>query len=375
MSTLRQPLLSSATRRMPIEIVRVILTTQVIFHHCLTTYTSIINKWYSNPTSSDFANQVILAIIFLEQSYFMSLFFFFAGLFMENSFRKRGISAFFTNKLARLGIPTIAFFLVISPITVTVSVIISKTFTGSQLFSFGPLWFNEALLIFIAVYTGWRYITKSMPPAPFPTAQPISIRTFYVLAVITGILNLLVRTKCPVGTMMPGTEFQLAFFAEYIIAFWLGIRAGRRKWIRSLQHRHLRIALSAIGASLLIMLVAVVVAGGVYPFLQSSGLWSYLWDIVEQVLGWSIALAILVWAGRTSWRPPKMATLSRASYATYVLHRPLVAWVGALVEYTHWSTSGWGTFCKCALCILISVPVSWAVAHWSLRIPSVARIL
>ena len=58
------------------------------------------------------------SVLILNQSYFMSLFFFISGYFTPSSFDRKGRHAFVYDKLKRLGIPFLGFTFVLGPLLV-----------------------------------------------------------------------------------------------------------------------------------------------------------------------------------------------------------------------------------------------------------------
>jgi hypothetical protein len=106
-------------------------------------------------------------------------------------------------------------------------------------FDNGPLWFNQALLMFSLAYCAWRAWFGTLLTSTQRAPRPVpSYGWWFVSAVGVGAAALAIRQVVPTGVNVIG--LQLGFFASYIFLFWLGITAWRHDWLRQLKWEHAR---------------------------------------------------------------------------------------------------------------------------------------
>lgn len=97
---------------------RVFLTVLVLFHHAALPYTNIEGVWYVTDIGDiqSTTTHFLTFFIAINQAFFMGLFFFLSGYFTPLSYNRKTTSQFMKDRLLRLGIPILAYLLIISPI-------------------------------------------------------------------------------------------------------------------------------------------------------------------------------------------------------------------------------------------------------------------
>ena len=141
-----------------IDRLRIILTMLVIFHHTAITFGALGGWYYFSKPVEGLAQQLLSLCMAVDQSYFMSFFFFLSALLMPDSYERKGFSKFIVDRLIRLGIPLIFYVLIIHPLLVYGIFTYQEQPTGT-LFEFvrnmilhhpepGPMWFVLTLLLF-----------------------------------------------------------------------------------------------------------------------------------------------------------------------------------------------------------------------------------
>jgi hypothetical protein len=174
-----------------------------------------------------------------NQSFFMGMFFFISAFFIVPSLQRKGFGKFITDRLLRLGFPLLVFYFLLNPLTVFIRNWFIRgedpTF-GDYLVNgwargFGPLWFVEALLLFTFIFLLFRNIGSTIRIS-FPGTYKILL-----FALVTAILQFIIRIWLPVGWSMPFTNFQFPFFVQYIFLFALGIVAYQNNWLDSVSFK------------------------------------------------------------------------------------------------------------------------------------------
>ena len=155
-----------------IDVVRFVLIAMVIMVHAAVTYGSAGSWTYVDSKSTNEMTSALLTFfVMYSQSFFMSLFFFFAGFFTPGSFDKKGTLKFWKDRIVHLGIPMVLYTFFLSRIPNYMDDVVNNGETASfwqySVRTFisdadeGPTWFLFALLAFTIVYTIWRLISRS----------------------------------------------------------------------------------------------------------------------------------------------------------------------------------------------------------------------
>jgi peptidoglycan/LPS O-acetylase OafA/YrhL len=140
-----------------IDRLRSVMIALVILHHTAITYGASGGWFYHELSPSSTLSSVILTLFCAtNQAYFMGILFLLAGYFTPGSLERKGYASFLTDRFLRLGLPLLAFGLILGPLTVaTVTAAEGKGFWSTFVwlwnhreFINGPLWFVQALLIF-----------------------------------------------------------------------------------------------------------------------------------------------------------------------------------------------------------------------------------
>jgi peptidoglycan/LPS O-acetylase OafA/YrhL len=95
---------------------RIVLTVLVVLHHLGVTYGHI-PVWYyhENPPAGDAASSLLDLFVATNQMFFMGFFFLISGYFVPASYDRKGGKTFLKDRAIRLGIPLLAFLLILRP--------------------------------------------------------------------------------------------------------------------------------------------------------------------------------------------------------------------------------------------------------------------
>lgn len=169
----------------------------------------------------------------------MSLLFFVSGYFSQKSLVKKGSGEFLSGRFKRLGIPLFIFVFLIHPFSVKLAypeIDIQWYLDGIKNLNFfswtGPLWFVEALLIFLILYV---FLLK--PIFRFELKKSYTLRDMHIvlLIVIITAVAFFARLFYPMGTNI--TNLQIGFFSAYIFMFLAGIIAAKAQILKQISLR------------------------------------------------------------------------------------------------------------------------------------------
>src|ERR1700734_3007689 len=104
-----------------IDNLRSAMTALVILHHTAITYGAI-GGWFWGEVQPSRSPSSILLILFCStnQAYFMGFFFLLAGYFSPASLERKGYARFIADRFLRLGLPLLAFGLLLGPLTAAI---------------------------------------------------------------------------------------------------------------------------------------------------------------------------------------------------------------------------------------------------------------
>jgi peptidoglycan/LPS O-acetylase OafA/YrhL len=368
-----------------IDRLRSVMTALVFFHHTAITYGGP-GGWFWREIEPSAAPSSLLFTLFCatNQAYFMGFFFLLAGYFTPASLEKKGLAQFLSDRFLRLGLPLLAFILILGPLTAAiVTAVQGHGFWPTITFLWnhkriinGPLWFAEALLIFSIAYCAWRAAFGSPLSASQRTSKPVPAYRWWLLsAITTAAAALAIRQFVPVGQNIFG--LQLGYFAGYIFLFAVGIAAWRHDWFRRLQWKQARPwIVSLIIAWPLIPIAIVIVhklAGAAGKSNFSGGLsWTaILYALWEPFVAWGlIALWLLVFRERMNQPSPLWDWLNRRAYAVYIIHPPVLVAIALLLRT--WTAPA---LVKFGVTGTLTCLAAWLISDPFVRLPGLRRIV
>jgi glucan biosynthesis protein C len=258
-----------APRLVFLDNLKILFAILVVFQHTRVTY-GMTGSWYYIESAPLDAFSIVFFYIVTSfggmfQSSLLGLFFLMGGYFTPISYDRKGARSFWKERLLRLGVPLLLYIFIINPI-----IMYSLFFFGLYahplpsdiigfLTYFGPMWFLVVLLLFTAVYTIYRQLTKSRV-FQNQIHKKYSIpkyRYLLLLAICLGIITFFIRILSPIDQYPYGIP--LANILQYILMFSVGIIAVRYNWVQKMTKYHVKIWLFTI--------VITILAFGLYFFL------------------------------------------------------------------------------------------------------------
>ncbi len=370
-----------------IDNLRTVIIVLVIMVHLAVTYGGEGSWYYKEGKPDPLSGTVLTLHNGINQSFFMGCLFLVSGYFTPASLDRKGPRRFLIDRLLRLGIPMLFYDLVIHPFMIywlarnaVIDLGTFRNWAANYYTTFhigrGPLWFVEALLLFSIIYMMWRLIRRTGTSAsPGVSTTPRGIH-LAILAASLGIVSFLVRLWKPIGWSYEPLNFQFPFFPQYIVMFILGIVAYRRQWLTQLPTTigRLSLILAAVFAFVLSPLMVVLgggTQGDVSTFLGGPHWQALTMALWEQSLGVLLTVGLLVLFRERLNRHNRLSeTASANSYATYVIHAPVLLVFTLMVRDIHLYP-----LLKFALTTVILVPLCFGLAALIRQLPGVRRVL
>ncbi len=372
------------SRELYIDRLRSVMTALVILHHTAITYGAP-GGWYYNELkpSNTVASLLLTLFVATNQAYFMGFFFLLAGYFTPPALERKGYARFLGDRFLRLGLPLLAFIVVLGPLTdailnayrgrgfwPTFAYLWNHAIIGN-----GPLWFAQALLIFSLVYCAWRAARgRPLSQDPSRTSPVPATRWWLLSAVATGAAALAIRQFVPVGQNVFG--LQLGYFAEYIFLFAAGIAAGRHDWLRQLRWKNARPWVIGLVISWPVMPIAIAVAHALNGAGKTNFSGGMSWPAIvyamwEPFVAWGLIAAwLLVFREHMNQASRFWSWLNRRAYAVYIIHPPVLVSIALLLH-------GWSApaLLKFAVTGFLSCTATWLLSDPLVRLPGVRRIV
>jgi peptidoglycan/LPS O-acetylase OafA/YrhL len=373
-----------AQRDFYIDRLRSVMTALVILHHTAITYGAI-GGWFWREVEPSGSPSGILLLLFCttNQAYFMGCFFLLAGYFTPASLERKGYARFIGDRFLRLGLPLLAFILILGPLTSGIVNFaqgdgfwpaIRWIWIHKEIIN-GPLWFAQALLMFSLGYCGWRAIFGSPLAERERAHTPVPAgRWWLVSAVGVGAAALAVRQVVPVGVNVFG--LQLGYFAGYVFLFAVGIAAWRHDWLRQLNWKQARPWIITLLIAWPSLPVGIAVARAISHGGGSSAPNGLSWAAVfyalwEPFVAWGLIAAWLLLFRMRMNQPSAFWTwLNRRAYAVYIIHPPALVGIALLL---HGRAAP--ALVKFAVVGTLACIATWLLSDPLVRIPGIRRVV
>jgi glucan biosynthesis protein C len=315
---------------------KILLVVGVIAVHTAITY-GLDGSWYleSYDQMTSAVVDLVTVVLGIGWLFGLGLFFMIAGRLSGPSLDRTGPRRYARERLIRLGIPLVAYTLLISPFLEYVDYRWNAggtralwPFVGEQVWHVapGPTWFLEALLAFTL---GYALLRQLRPQAEPPPRTALHGRQVAAIALAIAVTSFATRFAFPVGSEQ--FHLQLAVFPQYVILFSLGVAAGRRGWLEALGPS-LRRGCALAGAIASLALPALLVAGGFFDgdAGQDSFAGGWHWQaaagaLIEGVLATCLSLFAVDYFRRHHNRlRPLARRMAPAAYGAFVVHPPVL---------------------------------------------------
>ncbi len=384
--------MGNARRLYFLDNLRIVLTILVIAHHVGQAYGPTGGAW---PIQESTRAAVLGPFFTVNRSFFMSLFFLISGYLMVASYDRSGPGVFVRSRLLRLGVPLLAFFLLIIPLQQYLCHCRADDLGGMGFgqyyrccyfgggerpadwkgvawpeMNFGHLWYVEHLLIFSLCYAALRMVWRRPPGAGPSESRPPGHSTILLFALALAVASGVVRIWYPIDRWIGFLGFIQVAFADVprdLSFFVLGAIAYRRQWFLGLSSRMGAVWLSIGTAAAVLWYVFSL--GRLWPvFHLSRDVMRVVYPVWEALLCCGICIGLLVlFREKLNAQGRWVQLMAENQYAAYLFHVPVVILVQLAVAGIVLTP-----FTKFALVTAVGVPLTFLLSV-AIRTPVLVR--
>ena len=338
---------------------RVALTVLLIAHHVAQAYGPTGGDW---PIQEAARSPLLGPFFTVNRSFFMSLFFMIAGYFAAMSCDAKGPRAFMRGRLLRLGLPVVAWAVIVAVPFQVFAVRSANGGLGSPWpLDVGHLWFLEHLLILSAVYALWRALRPGRAATAPEEARPPRTWAILLFALGIAVASGLIRIWRPIDRWDDLLGFVKVAFADAprdVAFFFVGILTFRRGWLSSFSTRAGYGWLAVgLGGAALWYAYDPWLYGVLHPSSTAHDVFRLLWEGLF-VCGICIGLTVL-FREKLNVQGRISKALAEGQYAAYIFHLPIVLLFQAPVVGL-----AMAPLAKFALVTVLSVPVTFLFSVW-----------
>jgi fucose 4-O-acetylase-like acetyltransferase len=338
--------------------------------HAFITYGDIGSWVYREPSDNEAFSLVSAVFVSLGSLFAMGLFFLIAGMMTPGPLARKGPAGFLRDRAIRLGVPFVAFVLLVYPI--------SEWFgepEGSLLDGLregwvspdaGPLWFVGVLLLYSLGYVAWRAVRPARPGPP-SELRPALLVGF---ATVIALGNMVVRLWFPMNSDQP-LSAHIWQWPQCLALFVLGLMCAERGWLQPVPTRVRRVGGWAALVGLAVMMTAIATATSSDPFEGGVTWQAALTATCEGVISVGLSVWMLgTFERRFDHAGPFAAALGRAAFGAYVLQAPVLLACALAVHPLPLAPE-----VKFLIVAPLGLAASFGLAWLLTRVPGVRRIL
>ena len=370
--------------------IKIFLTILVILHHVGQAYGPTGGFWQYQSSLGE-SIPALGRFFAVNAGFFMGFFFLISGYFIPMAYDNSNGKGFLQKRLVRLGIPLLFGFLLMNPLLMYFHYAL---YSGNEPLSFfqyyadvyfglsgmpvgfmesigfpemnfGHLWFIQHLLVYAIIYWIFRKICKK--PLIKLERKSFSALHLLIIFLLTAVSSLIVRIWYPIDDWLGLFGFfqvEIAHWPQYLVMFGLGIIAYRKNWLNTLKARTGYVSL-AIG----VFMVAYIYMGA--PGISREA-WDIFWAIYESLLALVLIFGLLtLFREKANRTTPLLKTLSRSSYAAYIIHMPIVL----AIQYALDTVVIGGAVGKFITVSILSVALTYAFSALLVRVKPLSKIL
>jgi glucans biosynthesis protein C len=333
--------------------VKVALTAGVIVGHAAMTYDAVGTWIYEEkPGMSGLAKDVVGAFIGVGVLFGLGLFYLIAGLLTAAPLRRLGPRRFLVSRGWRLGVPLVAYVLIVWPVLqwwidrakgdrTSLATSWRHQFSGAEWQSLGtgPLWFVAILLVATAGWTLWRWgVPAKVAEETGPSPSTLKVTHLAVVSASIAALSFLLRLRFGLDTKQ-FLDLHVWLWPQSVALFVFGAVASERGWLTAVPAGILHVCRRSLLAAFAAMVAMIFLSNGPDSFKGGWHWESAGFAMFEGVL--SVAMCVLVLdvcRRRFDTQGPVRRWMSRSAYGAFVAQGPVL--VAIALAMRHLSVSG-----------------------------------
>ncbi|MFX0087660.1 MAG: acyltransferase family protein [Candidatus Hodarchaeota archaeon] len=351
---------SKRIRYLFLDNLKLFFTILVIFWHTMNIYAEVGWWYYKEVTPIDPLSAILFLLLAsiggVFQTSLLGLFFLLGGYFTPNSYDRKGVRSFWKERLIRLGIPLLLYIVLINPIMIyTLSLLrippwntnpmlqgtlldyyFSRFLSWEEFINFltfaGPMWFLLVLLMFTAVYTVWRQITKLNSVQRRIPKELFIPRYIHLLLFVIGLgfFTFLVRIGFSIDFRPLGIPW--GQLAQYLMMFSLGVICVRYYWFEKMSEKHVKIWLITLITSIVLIyldfFIVLVMEGDLIVFSGGANLHAFLFALVDSIICMGVIFVLIkVFYAKFNKQGTILRNLSASAYHMYLVHPPVLVFI------------------------------------------------
>ncbi|MBY9015633.1 MAG: acyltransferase [Candidatus Lokiarchaeota archaeon] len=390
---------SKRPRLIFLDNLKVFFAILVIFTHVRVTYGGE-GWWYYISTFNESNPVDTFTIIFfymtagiagIFQASLLGIFFLMGSYFTPKSYDRKGVLAFWKERLIRLGIPILLYVFLINPIIFYLLSAggiqpwssyprLQSSFLEYFLSNFQSLenfidfatvytitWFLVVLLIFTAIYTIWRRITKiDSIQRRIPKELPIPKFIYLLLLAIgLGFLAFLVRLNFTIIDRPLGLP--LAYIFQYFMMFCVGIIAYRYGWFEKMTRRHVKVWVITIFVVVMLFFTYFFVTGGAESdfsvYFGGPHFNALIFAVVDNIASMGMIFVLIkIFYAKFNKQGKILQNLADSSFHMYLIHPFVVIPLSLGIAFIPISP-----IIKLLIVLTLSVILCYLISHFILQ--------
>lgn len=318
--------------RLPhLDALKTVLTAAVIVAHAAMTYGAVGTWIYEEETLSAAFAAILGALVVAGATFALGLFFLIAGVLTTRSLKRVSPVRFLQSRLVRLGVPVIAYALVVWPLLHWLIDLTTDEGSRSPITSYrdqfarsawqqlgtGPMWFVAVLFVATAGWCGWRMVK------PVPGAHGARAMVWTAMPTI-AVATFVTRLEFPIDSPQ-FLDLHVWLWPQALVLFVLGAVGAEQGWIDVIPPAVCRRLRRSLVGAIVVLGVSIVLSEGVEPF---SGGWHWEAAVFAAFEGvWSVGVSLLVLdlaRRRVRRTSPAMSRTAHASYGAFIVQGPVL---------------------------------------------------
>lgn len=353
---------------------RILLILLVLAHHCALTYGHLpIWPYTETAAPQDRGASLLDLLVFVNQTWFMGMFFLISGLFVPSSVDRKGVASFVRGRLLRLGMPYLMFVLALRPLYLLPTYLAIPAAQRPSVptwyvtsFDSGPLWFVLVLLTFSLGYAALRAMGAPSANRLRVTGLKPGLTSVLLVGLLLGVASGLWRLLVPDGSYWPVIGLPSpSYLPQYLLCFVIGVISARRGWLDQLTTR------TAILATP-IALVCWVVGLGLSITGSRVGAGFPAAILLSVFAACLITAVIVLFRSRFERTSAALSSASANAFAVYVIHPVVLVWLAVALSPLVAPLSHLARF---AVLLVLGTAVCWLLAGLVRRLPGARRVL